>query len=255
MRIESGGRHAIHPQVARLNPMEKAKPHILIVEDDPTLGLLLHDLIRLDGFKATLVRDGKEVLPVFHTGQFDLVLLDVMLPGRDGFELTTDLRQLSPTLPIVLLTARDRVEDRVHGLKCGADDYIIKPFDNEELILRLKSVLKRNPSGMEGKVQLQLGHLRFDTESYELHSPDGMRRLTPKEGDVLKILMQRAGRTTERDLICKLVWGESGYFVGRSMDVYITRLRKILKADPRIELQTLHGVGFRLEGPAASEEA
>jgi len=233
-----------------MNLMENSKPHILIVEDDPTLGLLLHDLIRLDGFKATLVRDGKEVLPEYHKGRYDLVLLDVMLPGRDGFELTKDLRQLSARLPIVLLTARDRVEDRVHGLKCGADDYIIKPFDNEELILRLKSVLKRNTSAGEGGLQLELGNLRFVPESYELHCPDGVQRLTPKEGDVLKILMQRAGRTTERDLICKLVWGESGYFVGRSMDVYITRLRKILKADPRIELQTIHGVGFRLEGPA-----
>ncbi len=121
-----------------MNLMENSKPHILIVEDDPTLGLLLHDLIRLDGFKATLVRDGKEALPEYHKGRYDLVLLDVMLPGRDGFELTKDLRQLSARLPIVLLTARDRVEDRVHGLKCGADDYIIKPFDNEELILRLK---------------------------------------------------------------------------------------------------------------------
>ena len=103
-------------------------PHILIAEDDPTLGLLLHDLLRLEGYKATLVRDGREALPTFHSGRFDLALLDVMLPGRDGFELTTDLRKVAPGLPIVLLTARGRVEDRVRGLKCGADDYITKPF-------------------------------------------------------------------------------------------------------------------------------
>jgi DNA-binding response OmpR family regulator len=229
--------------------MEQGPLRILIVEDDPTLGLLLNDLLRLDGFKATLVRDGREALPTFHAGNFDLALLDVMLPGRDGFELTEDLRKVAPNLPIVLLTARDRVEDRVRGLKCGADDYVIKPFDNEELLLRLRSVLKRNQAGPAERKALQIGGLRYDPESYELKWDSGERRLTPKEGDVLKILMQRAGRTTERDLICKMVWGESGYFVGRSMDVYITRLRKILKADPQVTLLTIHGVGFRLDGP------
>ena len=232
--------------------MDASPPHVLIVEDDPTLGLLLPDLLRLDGFKATLVRDGREVLPTWHAGSFDLALLDVMLPGRDGFELTKDLRTLSPGLPIVLLTARDRVEDRVHGLKCGADDYVIKPFDNEELLLRLRSVLKRQQPGDSGPPILRIGQLSFHPESYEVQWDGGGKRLTPKEGDALKLLLQRVGRTTERDLICRLVWGESGYFVGRSLDVYITRLRKILKADPEVKLETIHGVGFRLEGPASS---
>lgn len=229
--------------------MSSEPQRVLIVEDDPSLGLLLHDLIRLDGFKPTLVRDGREVLPAYHSGRFDVVLLDVMLPGRDGFELTVDLRRVAPELPIILLTARDRVEDRVHGLKCGADDYIIKPFDNEELLLRIRSVLKRQ-TGQGAPVNLfRIGRLTFDAESYELSWPEGMKRLTPKEGDVLKMLLQRPGRTLERDLICNLVWGESGYFVGRSLDVYITRLRKLLKADPEVVLETIHGVGFRLEGP------
>ena len=231
--------------------MSQSVPHVLLVEDDPTLGLLLHDVLRLDGFKATLVRDGREALPTFHAGRFDLALLDVMLPGRDGFELTQDLRTVAPHLPIVLLTARDRVEDRVHGLKCGADDYIIKPFDNEELLLRLRSVLKRNQHRQDEPRLLTLGDLRYDPESYTLEWSGGQRNLTPKEGDVLKILLQRSGRTTERDLICRLVWGQSGYFVGRSMDVYITRLRKILKVDPQVTLHTLHGIGFRLDGPAS----
>ena len=227
--------------------MPEAPVHILVVEDDPSLGLLLHDLLRLEGFKVTLVRDGREALPTYHAGRFDIALLDVMLPGRDGFALTEDLRKVDPQLPIVLLTARGRVEDRVRGLKCGADDYVTKPFDNEELLLRLRSVMKRQAGTGQERNTLQIGQLHFDPESYELHSPDGVKRLTPKEGDVLKILMQRAGRTTERDLICRMVWGEEGYFVGRSMDVYITRLRKILKADPTVSLETIHGVGFRLE--------
>lgn len=228
--------------------MNPTSPHILVVEDDPSLGLLLHDLLRLEGFKPTLIRDGREALPAFHSGQFDLALLDVMLPGRDGFELTEDLRKVAPNLPIVLLTARDRVEDRVRGLKSGADDYVTKPFDNEELLLRLRSVMKRRGADASTPSRtLQVGLLTFDPESYELSWPEGQRRLTPKEGDVLKILMQRVGRTTDRDLICNMVWGESGYFVGRSMDVYITRLRKIIKVDPSVSLETVHGVGFRLE--------
>lgn len=229
--------------------MGEAPAHILVVEDDPSLGLLLHDLLRLEGFKVTLVRDGREALPTYHVGRFDIALLDVMLPGRDGFALTEDLRKVDPQLPIVLLTARGRVEDRVRGLKCGADDYVTKPFDNEELLLRIRSVMKRQSGAGQERNTLQIGQLHFDPESYELRSPEGVKRLTPKEGDVLKILMQRAGRTTERDLICRMVWGEEGYFVGRSMDVYITRLRKILRADPTVSLETIHGVGFRLEGP------
>ena len=177
-------------------------------------------------------------------------MLDVMLPGRDGFALTEDLRKVSTTLPILILTARDRVEDRVRGLKAGADDYVIKPFDNEELLLRIGSLLKRAQPRDEGQGQaLCVGSFILDRESYVLSWPGGEQRLTRKEGDVLKLLMQREGRTTERDLIGRLVWGESGYFIGRSMDVYIARLRKILKADPSVRLETMHGVGFRLDGP------
>ena len=142
------------------------------------------------------------------------------------------------------------MEDRVRGLRAGADDYVIKPFHNEELLLRIGSLLKRSgPATDPGGGVLRVGSFALDRESYLLQWPGGEQRLTRKEGDVLKLLMQREGRTTERDLIGRLVWGESGYFIGRSMDVYIARLRKILKADPAVRLQTLHGVGFRLDGP------
>lgn len=230
--------------------MSDAPANILLVEDDPSLGLLLHDLLRIAGHKATLIRDGKEALPAFNAGHFDLALLDVMLPGRDGFELTEDLRKIEPSLPILLLTARDRVEDRVRGLRAGADDYVTKPFHNEELLLRIQGLLKRRDRD-EGPATLSLGQLTLDTESFLLTWPAGKQKLTPKEGHVLKLLMQRPGRTTERDLIARMVWGESGYFVGRSMDVYIARLRKILKADPAVQLDTIHGVGFRLEANIA----
>lgn len=226
----------------------KRAAHILLVEDDPTLGLLLHDVLRLEGHKVELIRDGREAMPAFAAGRFDLAVLDIMLPGRDGFSLTEDLRVVAPGLPILLLTARDRVEDRVRGLRAGADDYVIKPFSNEELLLRIQALLKRvHPDEIKGIRMLEVGQLQYDPESYLLTSPGGEHRLTRKEGDVLKLLMQRVGRTTERDLITRMVWGESGHFVGRSMDVYIARLRKILKADPSVRLDTLHGVGFRLE--------
>ena len=196
--------------------MSQSVPHVLLVEDDPTLGLLLHDVLRLDGFKATLVRDGREALPTFHAGRFDLALLDVMLPGRDGFELTQDLRTVAPHLPIVLLTARDRVEDRVHGLKCGADDYVIKPFDNEELLLAPALGPEAQPSrAMTVQNCSPSAGCSYDPESYELKlGAPAKRRLTPKEGDVLKILLQRAGRTTERDLICQHGLGRVGLLRG-----------------------------------------
>ncbi len=223
--------------------------HILLVEDDPSLGLLLHDLLRLEGHKVELLRDGREVMPAFAKGGFHLAVLDVMLPGKDGFELAQELRRVSPDLPILMLTARDRVEDRVRGLRAGADDYVIKPFNNEELLLRIQALIKRTERQAkdDGPRILEVGMLRYDPESYLLQWPGGEQHLTRKEGDVLKLLMQRIGRTTERDLITRMVWGESGHFVGRSMDVYIARLRKILKVDPTVRLDTLHGVGFRLE--------
>lgn len=234
--------------------MSDTQRHLLLVEDDPTLGLILHDLLRMDGHAVTLIRDGREALPAFHAHPIDLAVLDVMLPGRDGFSLTEDLRKVAPSLPILLLTARDRVEDRVRGLRAGADDYVIKPFDNEELLLRIGRLLKRAGSAADRQPHvLRVGSFELDRESYVLRWPGGEQRLTRKEGDVLKLLMQREGRTTERDLIGRLVWGESGYFIGRSMDVYIARLRKILKVDPTVRLDTLHGVGFRLEGPAQSD--
>jgi len=234
--------------------MSATQRHILLVEDDPTLGLIVHDLLRMEGYAVTLIRDGREALPAYHANPIDLAVLDIMLPGRDGFALTDDLRKISPALPILLLTARDRVEDRVRGLRAGADDYVIKPFHNEELLLRIGSLLKRSEPATDNHGSLlSIGTFTLDRDTYMLCWPGGEQRLTRKEGDVLKLLIQREGRTTERDLIGRLVWGDSGYFIGRSMDVYIARLRKILKADPAVRLETLHGVGFRLDGPARTK--
>ena len=227
--------------------MSATQRHILLVEDDPTLGLIVHDLLRMEGYAVTLIRDGREALPAFHANPIDLAVLDIMLPGRDGFALTEDLRKISPALPILLLTARDRIEDRVRGLRAGADDYVIKPFHNEELLLRIGSLLKRSEPTTDTHVRLlSIGAFTLDRDTYVLCWPGGEKKLTRKEGDVLKLLIQREGRTTERDLIGRLVWGDSGYFIGRSMDVYIAKLRKHLKEDARVEILNVHGKGFKL---------
>ncbi|MDG2426586.1 MAG: response regulator transcription factor [Flavobacteriales bacterium] len=231
-----------------------SKAHILLVEDDPALGLVLLDLLKMEGFKVELLRNGSEALTVFSSGSFDLGLFDVMLPGLGGIDLTATIRKTAPQFPIILLTAKSRTEDRVRGLKAGADDYITKPFDSEELLLRLRGLLKRSrpqgssPAG-EANERLSLGLFSLDTRGLILFGPEGKgeRQLTRKEGDLLRLLMQRAGQTTEREVIAQLIWGREGYLVGRSMDVYMTRLRKYLKADPSLLLRSVQGVGFRLE--------
>jgi DNA-binding response OmpR family regulator len=230
------------------------KPHVLLVEDDPALGLVLMDLLKIEGFKVELIRNGREALTTFAGNCFDLGLFDVMLPGISGIELTTELRKTAPGFPIILLTAKSQTADRVRGLKAGADDYITKPFDSEELVLRLRGLLKRSGgSHLDGsgapnaQSDLQIGAFTLDTRGLMLTGPEGEHQLTRKEGDLLRLLMQRAGQTTEREVIAGLVWGREGYLVGRSMDVYMTRLRKYLKSDPSVVLRSVTGVGFRLE--------
>lgn len=229
-----------------------SKAHILLVEDDPALGLVLLDLLKMEGFKVELIRNGSEALTVFSSGSFDLGLFDIMLPGLGGIDLTATIRKTAPQFPIILLTAKSRTEDRVRGLKAGADDYITKPFDSEELLLRLRGLLKRSsPPGSTraggANDRLSLGLFSLDTRGLILFGPEGERQLTRKEGDLLRLLLQRAGQTTEREVIAQLIWGREGYLVGRSMDVYMTRLRKYLKADSSLLLRSVQGVGFRLE--------
>lgn len=229
-----------------------SKAHILLVEDDPALGLVLLDLLKMEGFKVELIRNGSEALTVFSSCSFDLGLFDIMLPGLGGIDLTATIRKTAPQFPIILLTAKSRTEDRVRGLKAGADDYITKPFDSEELILRLRGLLKRSsPQGSTpasgANDRLPLGLFSLDTRGLILFGPEGERQLTRKEGDLLRLLMQRAGQTTEREVIAQLIWGREGYLVGRSMDVYMSRLRKYLKADSSLLLRSVQGVGFRLE--------
>lgn len=223
---------------------------ILLVEDDHNLGFVIQDLLKMEGYKVHLRTDGKEGLMQFNKERYDLCLLDVMMPKKDGFSLAEDIRKTNDEVPIVFLTAKGMTEDKVTGFKVGADDYITKPFENEEFLLRIKAILRRSQKAETAKEEtgvFELGKFRFDASNFLLEHPDGDQKLTKKEAEILKLLCEHEGRVLERELVANMVWGDDSYFVGRSMDVFITKLRKYLKKDPRLSISNVHGVGFRLE--------
>jgi len=223
---------------------------ILLVEDDPGLGFVIQDTLRDKGYTVHLCRDGKEGLKQFHTNQYDLCLLDVMMPKKDGFELARDIRKITEDVPIIFLTAKSMVDDKVEGFKSGADDYVLKPFSNEELLLRIEAVLKRYSNGKTEEKKtavLKIGSFLFNPEEFLLKSSSGERVLTRKEAGILKLLAEQKNKVIERELIANMVWGDDSYFVGRSLDVFITKLRKYLSEDSSISITNVHGVGFKLE--------
>lgn len=225
--------------------------HILLVEDDPGLGFVIQDTLKDKGYTVHLCRDGKEGLMQFNKRDYHLCLLDVMMPKKDGFELARDIRKIDPEVPIIFLTAKSMVEDKVEGLKTGADDYITKPFSNEELFLRIEAVLKRyKKDGLNNEEKdssFQISSFTFNPDNLQLSRGDSKKSLTKKEAGVLKILCEHKNKVIERELITNLVWGDDSYFVGRSLDVFITRLRKHLAEDDTVNIVNVHGVGFRLE--------
>lgn len=225
------------------------KPRILLVEDDFNLGFVIQDLLRLEGYQVSLAKDGKEGLLLYNSGNFDLCVLDVMLPAKDGFSLAHDIRKIDTQVPIIFLTAKGMAEDKVKGFQIGADDYITKPFVNEEFLLRVKAILKRTGSEptLDRSEHFTIGSYTYDPKSFELKCGTDCRKLTKKEADLLKLLCENQDKVIERELIANLVWGDDSYFVGRSMDVFITRLRKYLKQDPNVSITNVHGVGFSLE--------
>jgi DNA-binding response OmpR family regulator len=228
----------------------RIQPNILLVEDDTNLGFVIQDTLRLSGFRVVLAADGKEGLQCFNKEHFDLVLLDVMMPKKDGFSLAEDIRKINENVPLVFLSAKGLTDDKVRGFNLGADDYITKPFSSEELILRIKAILKRNPNFIEStKVRgvYEIGNYIFDSTNYELKIGNERKKLTRKESDLLKLLCEHRGRVMERELLANMVWGDDNHWVGRSMDVFITKLRKYLSEDPNVKLVNVHGVGFRLE--------
>ena len=227
------------------------KIKILLVEDDPNLSVVLSDYLKLIGYDVVVSCTGTEGLEQFRKRSFHLCILDIMLPGMDGFTLAQNIRERNPDIAIIFLTAKSLEEDRIKGFQIGCDDYITKPFSTEELNLRIKAILRRClvskiPYDISEKVY-KLGVYTFDRANMLLSSDFGKTHLTPKEAALLKILCEYKNRLLPRDTALKKIWGDTGYFAGRSMDVFIAKLRKYLKDDPSISIINVHGMGFKLE--------
>ena len=228
-------------------------PKILLVEDDETLGFLLGEFLRSRDFEVAWAKDGVDGLRQFNADHFDLCLLDVMMPALDGFTVAELLRQRKADLPIIFLTAKSLHADVVRGFKAGADDYIKKPVDEEELVMRIQAVLKRTAPGQdsmaegEARTVFQVGNYIFDSEKWTLRLETQVRQLTEMEARLLKILCDRMGQLVQRELVLERIWGRNDFLARKSMDVFISRLRKYLEADPRVHITNLHGSGFVLE--------
>lgn len=220
---------------------------ILYVEDDENLGFVTKDNLEEEGFDIVHYSDGKEAFKNFKKDKFDLCLLDVMLPELDGFSLAEKIREQNQHIPIIFLTAKTLQEDRIEGLKIGGDDYITKPFSIEELSLRIKVFLKRSTiaEDVEETGEYKIGKFQFSYSQLLLDSEEGEQKLTHREAEVLKFLCDRQNKVIKREDILTQIWGRDDYFLGRSLDVFITRIRKMLKSDKDLKIENVHGVGFR----------
>ena len=222
--------------------------HLLLVEDDTNFGTVLKDFLELKGFRVTLAQDGTSGYSTFRSGKFDLCILDVMMPYKDGFTLAEDIRGHDKQVPIVFLTARNMKEDMIRGYQVGADDYVTKPFDTELLLYKIQAIINRSQlsSPHESKSIFELGNFNFNSELRILKYAETEHKLSPKENALLKMLCNKQNEVLKRDDALVKIWKESNYFTARSMDVYVTRLRKLLKTDEQISIINIHGDGFRL---------
>ncbi|HEY6082548.1 MAG TPA: response regulator transcription factor [Chitinophagaceae bacterium] len=229
--------------------MDEHKSNILLAEDDSNLGMVLKNYLELNDYEVELCRDGILALAAFRREKFDLCLLDVMMPNMDGFTLAEEIRNVDPEIPLFFLSAKGMKDDIVQGYKLGADDYITKPFDSELLLLKIKAILKRNQelnNKEDEQVEFDLGEFHFNTRLRTLISKKESHTLSPKENELLRMLCEHQNDLLPRDAALKKIWGSDTYFNGRSMDVYIAKLRKYLREDPDIEIVNIHGNGFRL---------
>lgn len=223
---------------------------ILLAEDDPNLGTLLQEYLTLKGYPADLARDGDEALNQFVKQSYDLCIFDVMMPKKDGFTLAKEIRQANADIPIIFLTAKAMKEDTLQGFRLGGDDYLTKPFNMEELVARMEAILRRSQRNEQKEQKsnriFQIGTLTFDAERQTLTHGDDVQKLTSREAELLKIFCQHLGQPLSRSYILKAIWGDDSYFNARSMDVYLTKIRKYLRSDERIQLINLHGEGFKM---------
>ncbi len=224
------------------------KAHLLYVEDDESLSFVTRDNLELQGYKITYCENGKIAMEIIKKESFDLCILDVMLPDVDGFTIAEEIRKFDTQVPIIFLTAKSMKEDRIKGLKLGADDYITKPFSIEELILKIEIFLRRSKvSTPSVPTYLTVGNYLLDHKNLSLKFGDQSKNLTQKEADLLKMFLENKNEVIKRSNILETLWGEDDYFLGRSLDVFISRLRKYLSQDPRIKIENIHSVVFKMK--------
>jgi DNA-binding response OmpR family regulator len=229
--------------------MTEPATRILLAEDDPNFGIVLRDYLELHDYAVTLCNDGCKGLTAFRKGIFDLCILDVMMPEKDGFTLARDIKKLNPNVPLIFLTAKTLKEDMLEGFKIGADDYITKPFDSEVLLCKIRAILNRKAGTVTAKpeqAEFAIGQYLFQPKLRLLLHKGQEQKLSPKEADLLRMLCQHLNDVLPREEALHQIWHEDSYFTARSMDVYIAKLRKFLKEDPTVEIINIHGQGYRL---------
>lgn len=232
--------------------MEKEKSKILLVEDDTNFGQVLKNYLEINDFIVELARDGILGLAAFRREKFDICLLDIMMPNMDGFTLAEEIRNVDPDVPLFFLSAKSMKDDILTGYKLGADDYITKPFDSEVLLHKIKAILKRNQELQDkqhAQVEFKIGEFQFNSKLRTLEIFGKAQTLSPKENELLTMLCEYKNDLLPRESALKRIWGSDTYFNGRSMDVYIAKLRKYLRSDPSVEIVNIHGNGFRLVVP------
>lgn len=227
------------------------KARILLAEDDDYLRDLVKDALEDENYDTTACANGQEALDLFDKTKFDICLLDIMMPVKDGFTVAKKIRQQTDVIPIIFISTKTLIEDKIEGYQRGADDYIVKPFNMKELLLKLDVFLRRTKKMFsETKQEFHIGKIHFSYNDLRLTNDEGTFNLKQKEADLLKFLCQHPNRILKREEILMAVWDKNDYFLGRSMDVFMSKLRKYLKADPNIFLETIHGMGYRFTVPA-----
>ena len=226
--------------------MSKAK--LLVVEDDPNLGDILKEYLEMKGYEPTLCRDGEEGWNKFKKDKYDLCLLDIMMPKKDGFTLAKEIKKVQEDLPVLFLTAKNQKDDIIEGLKIGADDYLTKPFSMEELLLRITAILRRTQKSTEVNAlkTYTFGDFVLHYDEQFIQGPEGKHKLTSKENELIRLLASEINKLVNRSHALKQIWVDDIYFNARSMDVYLSKIRKILKDDPKVQIITVHGEGFKL---------
>lgn len=221
---------------------------VLLLEDDASLGAVLQEHLQMQGFTVTLCTDGLQGLAAFKAGEFDICLVDIMMPKKDGFSFAEDVRRVDSEIPLIFLTAKAMKEDKILGFKIGCDDYVTKPFSIEELMLRIHAVMRRRgqPDESETPSSFEIGSYTFNYPRQTLTRNEQPRKLTPREADLLRLLCKSVNHTVRREDALREIWDDDGYFAGRSMDVFVSKLRKYLKDDPKVEILGIHGKGVRL---------